>query len=583
MKKFNLAIFIYLIVNTGLLQAQYFTKISGSPVTSNPADSRSVNWIDVNNDNHIDLFISNGPSGGQNNSLYLNSGNGNFTQVLTDSIVLDNRSSDGATFADVNNDGNIDAFVVNWYNQNNLFYLSNGDGTFMKNNSQIVSNDQGYSETAAWGDYNNDGLLDLYVTNSAGIKKNYLYHNDGNNTFSKIIVGDHVNDANFSRNISWVDIDSDGDLDLFVTNENGQNENIYRNDGVNNFTKLTNGALLNDGGNTNSSSWADFDNDGDLDVFLANDFGFNSLFKNEGNFIFTKILNDTVAKTPARSFSSAWSDIDNDGDLDLFVTNSFATGTKLVNYFYINDGQGNFTRNNTDIVAKDSSWSYGCAFGDYDNDGFEDLSVATCRFNGIDFPDFLYHNNGNSNNWITLKLIGTSSNKSAIGAKVKIRSIINGNPVWQLREISSQSSYCGQNDIRIHFGLSNATAIDSLLIIWPLGLIEMYTNVSTNQFLTLIEGASTNGFYQNFISDESLKIYPIPTKKELILELANTEFKNGDKIEIFNKVGKKLMNHINLFGTKSIQISLPNYSPGIYTLVFQRNNLIFITKKIIIQ
>jgi hypothetical protein len=475
-----------------MLNAQYFTKITNTPLTSTPGDSRSVNWVDVNNDGYIDCFISNGPRGGQNNNLFLNTGNRNFTQVIKDSIALDGKPSDGATFADVDNDGDLDAFIVNWYNVNNLFYLNDGNGNFKRITAGDVVNDRGYSETAAFGDYDKDGFVDLYVTNSEGRKNNFLYRNNKKASFTKITTGAMVTDTSFSRCANWVDIDNDNDPDLFVTNENKQQENLYRNDGNGNFTKLTDGPLLNDGSNTTSASWADVDNDGDLDVFMTNDAGNNSFFKNNGNFNFTKIMEDVVARTFSHSFSSAWSDIDNDGDEDLFVTNSFSGKTRLLNYFYLNDGNGNFTRNTTDVIAKDTAWSYGCAFGDYDNDGFQDLAVATCRFDKTDDMDLLYHNNGNSNHWITLKLIGTKSNKAAIGARVYVKAMINGKSVSQMREISAQNGYCSQNDLRVHVGVSSATNIEEIKIVWPLGLIQTLTTIKADQFLEITEGKKSN-------------------------------------------------------------------------------------------
>ncbi len=470
------------------IHAQFFTKVTASAITSVSGDSRSVNWVDVNNDGYIDCFISNGPRGGQNNNLFLNTGKGDFTRVTNDSITLDGKPSDGATFADVDNDGDLDAFVVNWYNINNLFYVNDGKGNFKRVITGDFVNDRGYSETAAFGDYNKDGFVDLYVTNSEGRKNNFLYVNDKKGSFTKIVTGEMVTDTSYSRCVNWVDIDNDTDLDLFVTNENKQNENAYRNDGNGNFTKLTNGPLLNDGGNTTSASWADIDNDGDLDVFMTNDGGNNSLFKNNGNFNFTKIMEDVVAATPAHSFSSAWSDVDNDGDEDLFVTNSFSGKTRLLNYFYVNNGNGSFTRNTTDVIAMDTAWSYGCAFGDYDNDGFLDLAVATCRFGETDDEDLLYHNNGNTNHWISIKLTGTKSNKAAIGARVYVKTTINGKMSTQMREVSAQNGYCSQNDLRIHVGLNSSTLIEEIRIVWPLGLIQTFTNVKADQFLLITEG-----------------------------------------------------------------------------------------------
>ncbi|MFN0204224.1 MAG: FG-GAP-like repeat-containing protein [Bacteroidia bacterium] len=572
MQKLFLAFFLLFV---DLLHAQYFTKVTNTPITSNVGDSRSVNWIDANNDGFVDCFMSNGPSGGQNNMLFLNDGLGNFTSLTNDPIVMDNTPSDGATWADIDNDGDLDAFVVNWYGVNNLLYLNDGTGHFTQVLTGSLVNDGGYSETAAWGDYDKDGKVDLYVTNSDGTKKNFLYHNEGSATFTKISTGSMVTDAFFSRSVNWTDIDNDGNLDIFVTNEANQHENLYKNEGSGTFTKLNTGALLTNGGKTMSSSWGDYDNDGDLDVFLANNQGVNALFRNEGNFNFTKISNDTVTTTPAQSFSSAWSDIDNDGDLDLFVTNSF--GTQLKNFLYLNNGNGSFTRNSSDPVTAGLDWSYGCAFGDYDNDGFEDLAVATCRYNNADVPNLLFHNNGNNNHWITIKLIGTLSNTAAIGTKIRIKSTINGVPTWQMREISAQSSHCGQNDLRAHFGLGDATIIDSIKIEWASGLQESFTQINANQFISIIE--EYNSTYIPNAIQEALLIYPNPASDKIILNLKGKPFTTHDVISIIDSQGKKVV-EIPASQTETIEINLKQYvlSQGLYFIIVNGKNRFAVEK-----
>ncbi|MCD6068803.1 MAG: hypothetical protein K0S33_3629 [Bacteroidetes bacterium] len=576
--KRSIPVLAFLSVFSFAADAQYFTKITASPVVSDSADSRSVNWIDVNNDGFIDCFISNGPAAGQNNNLYLNNGAGNFTKVLTDIIVTDGETSDGATFADMDNDGDLDAFVANWYNHNNLMYTNNGNGTFTQITTGSQVNDLGYSETASWGDYDKDGLVDLYVSNSAGNRRNFLYHNDGGGNFTKILTGTIVTDNFFSRCTNWTDIDNDGDVDMFVTNENNQNENIYRNDGSGIFTKLTTGPLLTMGANTISGSWADYDNDGDLDVFLANDVNYNALFRNDDNFVFTKMSADTVCHTWSHSFSSAWSDVDNDGDQDLYVTNSFGS-TQLLNYFYLNNGDGTFSRNGTDAVVTDSSWSYGCAFGDYDNDGFEDLAVATCQYNGIDRPDLLFHNNGNSNHWITISLTGTISNRSAIGARIYIKATINGNDVWQMREITAQSSYCGQNDLRAHFGLGDATQIDSVKIVWPLGLREHYIGVNPDQFIGYVEGTGVGLQAKN--KKENIQIYPNPADGMVTIK-SGKEFTANDKVMILSMEGKVLA-EINAIGSKQISIDTKKYAmkSGVYHVMIVRGTEVSMEKLIV--
>lgn len=564
---------------TASAQDSYFSKITQGPIVTTDGDSRSVNWVDVNNDGFTDCFISNGPHEGQNNMLYMNNGDGNFTAVVNDTIVKDRAPSDGATFADMDNDGDLDAFVVNWYNVNNLLYTNDGFGHFTRISTGNPVNDAGYSETASWGDYDKDGKADLYVCNSAGDKRNFLYRNNGSGDFDRIITGSIVTDTRFSRCINWVDIDNDGDADAFVTNEENQDENIYRNDGGGSFTSLTAGPLLGNGGHTMSGSWADYDNDGDLDVFLANDRSCNALFRNDGDFNFVKAVTDTVSTTPSNSFSSAWSDIDNDGDLDLFVTNAFLASGMLTNFLYINNGNGTFSRNSTDPCTADSAWSYGCAFGDYDNDGFEDLAVATCRFGGTDRPDFLYHNEGNNNHWLTLTLKGTTGNASAIGARVYVKAAIQGTPVWQMRELSAQSAYCGQNDLRAHFGLGDAAMADSIKIVWPMGLIEYYTQVAADDFITYVEGPVTGIREQD--ETPGMVVYPNPATSWLTIT-PPSGFSHGDQVSIKTIDGRTLFQKpTGTSGQITIDTSKHAIAPGMYLLEIQHGNRLWVRHLVI--
>lgn len=552
--------------------AQTFTKITTGAVVDTPGDSRSVNWVDLNNDGLLDLFISNGKAGGQNNMLYLNTDGTNFTPVTNDPIVLDNKPSDGATFADCDNDGDLDAFVVNWYNnQDNLFYTNNGSAVFTPIIGIPMTTTIGYSETAAWGDYDNDGLLDLYVTRSgpniAG-RRNQLYHNDGNNTFSKILTVAPVTDAFTSRSVNWTDLDNDGDLDLFVTNEGttNNNENLYRNDGGGNFTKITDGPLVNNGGATMSSSWADYDNDGDLDVFLANDSAENALFRNDGNLVFTKITGDPVT-TASHSFSSAWSDIDNDGDLDLFVTNAFnPVAAPLNNFLYLNNGNGTFTKEEDGAPATDLSWSYGCAFGDYNNDGFEDLAVATTTFGGVDANDLLYQNNTNDNHWITIKLVGNTTNKSAIGTKVRLTATINGVSVTQLREISAQSSYCGQNDLRVHFGLGDGAIVNSISVEWLSGDVDNFSDVGTDQFITISQGQGILKVGSVEKRNSDFIIYPNPASDLLYIKAKDKALIAS--VKIYDLSGKLEMDVKN----SELAIDVSGLASGQYLVSIDSDN-----------
>ena len=398
--------------------------------------------------------------------------------------------------------------------------------------------DNGYSETSSWGDYNNDSYVDLYVSNSGGTKKNYLYKNNGDGTFLKIKEGDMVNDNDSTRSVNWVDYDSDGDADIFVTNEAYQHERLYRNNGDETFTSITDNALVNDGGSTMSSSWGDIDNDGDLDVFLANDQGNDALFRNDGDNVFTKLSIDIVCNNGGNSFGSNFADIDNDGDIDLFVTNAF-WGGPWNNFLYLNDGSGLFSVVTSDVTNTDLGWSFGNAFGDYDKDGDMYLLVANCY--GAAQNNALYKSETTGNNWLIVDCTGMVSNKSAIGVIVKVKAMINGEAVWQMRDISAQSGYCGQNMLPVHFGLGDATIVDSIIIQWPSGIVDEFEAVYAGQYLKVTEGETVTGIAEFTGAGFNLSITPNPTSSSVTLTYHLIKSENV-RLELFDSAGNRVTN-----------------------------------------
>jgi hypothetical protein len=322
----------------------------------------------------------------------------------------------------------------------------------------------------------------LYVCNSGGNLRNFLYQNNGDGTFTKLNQP-FLNEAFKSRNVDWVDFNNDGWQDIFVTNESNQNENLYLNNGDGTFTAASVPSLLQNGGSTAGSNWEDFDNDGDFDVLLVN-WGNqrNQLYINNGDGTFTKLNEAPFTTDISSSFGSSVGDIDNDGDLDIIISKAF-TSQKTANLLYINNNDGTFTKSN-DSAVQDSGWTYGVALGDYDNDGWLDLFEARC-FNANE-NNVLFHNNGGSNNWIVLNLEGIISNKSAIGAVVKLKSEISGSSVWQMRKVVGQNGYCGQN-LQVHFGLGDASQIDSLIVQWPSGIIQNVDGLNLNEYKNVIE------------------------------------------------------------------------------------------------
>src|SRR5210317_2078036 len=176
---------LFVIIAHSNINAQQFTKVNTGNIVNTPSGSRSCNFIDINNDDFQDILITNGKSGGENNMLYINNNGESFT-LIEGIVTNDGTPSDGASCADFDNDGNIDVFVVNWYNVDNLLYKNMGDVSFSKIDTGLIATEGGYSETASWGDADNDGFVDLYITNSAGNKTNILFKNTGTGFFEKI-------------------------------------------------------------------------------------------------------------------------------------------------------------------------------------------------------------------------------------------------------------------------------------------------------------------------------------------------------------------------------------------------------------
>ena len=210
-----------------------------------------------------------------------------------------------------------------------------------------------------------------------------------------------------------------------------------------------------------------------------------ALFSNDGRGNFTSVT--SAVNESGNSFGSQWGDMDNDGDLDLIVTNAFRT-SQWKNYVFLNDGSGGFTKVTTGSLVEDLGWNYGVALGDYDKDGDLDIAMAGC-YSASDY-NRLYRNETQGNKWIEIKLTGVTTNKSAIGSKVRIKATINGRSVWQLRDISAQTGYCGQNQLDAHFGLGNATTIDSVVVEWLSGRIDKFANIIPNRFYQITEGSN---------------------------------------------------------------------------------------------
>ena len=467
-----------------------FTKITTGNIATEGGASTACAWGDYDNDGWPDLFVNNRDA---RNFLYRNNRDGTFEKITTGHLVTNTTTHLAGVWADYDNDGFLDLLVVNGGccagNQRNFLYHNNGNGTFSQPSAatagSIVS-DMGGFHGCAWGDYDSDGFLDVFVANFTG--SNYLYRNVGGTNFGRIAAfGSGYAEA------AWADYDSDGYLDLLAIQHapsSGKKTLLYRNNSQGVLTPVTAGPIVAEGANSSGCSWADYDNDGLFDLFVSNiNLERNFFYRNKGDGTFDKITNRHPVNENAHTYGAVWGDYDNDGFLDLFVANG-AFGGPLDNSLFRNKGDGTFEKISAGSPSNDQGHSFGCAWADYDNDGFLDLFVSNDPTFAGTPPEknFLYRNNGNSNGWLKVRLVGTVSNRAGIGAKVKVKAMIAGQDRSQLQQIASSDGRTG-GSLEAHFGLGDATIIDTVRIEWPSGIVQELHGVSVKQQLIVTEPA----------------------------------------------------------------------------------------------
>ncbi|MGB8031339.1 MAG: CRTAC1 family protein [Terracidiphilus sp.] len=494
-----------------------------------------VALFDYNNDGLLDIFLTNGasiPSLDKSdpsywNRLYRNNGDGTFTDVTESAGLKGKCYSMGAAAADFDNDGFTDLYVAG-YNCNQLFH-NNGDGTFTDVTEKagvggaIPKYGKAWSVAAGWFDYNNDGLLDLFVVNylnydikSASLcaqeglpaycspvdflgTPNILYRNNGDGTFTDVSQQSHISDfVGKGMGLSFADYDADGFTDIFVSNDTFQNYLLHNNgDGTFSEVGLQAGVAYNAFGDAiagMSSDFRDLDNDGKPDIFETAMFGEGfPIYRNLGNGQFQDITG-AAGMTTLTSRLTAWGagvyDFDNDGYKDLFTANSDILDNSmqlahrpyaLPNGLFRN--KGNLTFEDLSLKAGPTfsvpAPHRGAAFGDLNNDGKIDIVVTV--LNGL--PEIMMNRTKNQNHWIIFNLVGVKSNRDGLGAKIKITT----DQGTQYNQATTAVGYNSSSDKRVHFGLGSASVIDKVEIAWPSGIMQILTNVKSDQILTVRE------------------------------------------------------------------------------------------------
>jgi hypothetical protein len=488
-------------------------------------------FLDYDNDGWMDIYLVNSgqcdfytPPKPLRNALYKNNRDGTFTDVTEKAGVGAGGFGMGVAVGDYDNDGFPDLFVTQY--GRSILYRNNGNGTFTDVTEKAGVGVQGWASQAVWFDYDNDGRLDLFVGQFAGFDKengcgissdgkrhyciprvfrsmpSWLFHNNGDGTFTDVSKESGIA-ASLGK--AWgavaTDVNNDGRMDLFVANDTiGNFLFINRGDGHFEESGLKADIAYSADGRARSGMGvdsADFDNDGWMDLFVANiDEEIFSLYHNNRNATF----DDQAMRLGvgmATRWMSGWGmkfiDYDNDGNLDLFLANGFpddlvedfSSRVKYQEPLLLFQNQGGKYSNVSDqsgpVFAKSFS-ARGMAVGDFNNDGGIDVLVAV----NDGAPILLRNNVGKANHWLGVTLVGTKSNRDAVGARLTYKS----GDLTRSRMKTSGGSFLSSHDPRMLLGLGKREKLDSLDVQWPQpgGEVEHFTDLPVNRYITIVEG-----------------------------------------------------------------------------------------------
>jgi hypothetical protein len=502
-----------------------------------------VAFYDYDNDGWLDIFLVNGsrlegfaPGQEPTSHLFKNNRDGTFTDITEKAGLKRSGWGQGVCVGDYDNDGFDDLFVT--YFGKNVLYHNNGNGTFtdVSEKAGVAGKKTRWGTGCAFVDYDRDGHLDLFVANYIALDlatapvpesgpclykgvmvacgppglagdSNILYHNNGDGTFTDVSEAAGIPQANgfYGLGVLTADFDNDGWPDIYVANDSTASA-MYQNKRNGKFVDvgMEAGCVLSADGKPQAGmgvSAADYDLDGNLDIVKTNFAGDTpSLYHNKGNWNFedATFTGGLGAHTQFLGWGCGFFDMDNDGWPDILICNGHVypeveqlrteAGYPQRKLLYRNLRNGHFEDVSLNAGAGLSTpyASRGCAFGDFDNDGDLDIVVNTIN----DYPQLIRCDSRLSNNWIKVKTIGTKSNRSGIGARLKCLTRVPGEdkPHSQIEEVRSGGSYISQNDLRVHFGIGKAEKIEMLEIRWPSGQVDTLKDVKPNQQIFVEEG-----------------------------------------------------------------------------------------------
>jgi Tol biopolymer transport system component len=474
----------------------FFNEVTSGVLTESHTASRGVAWGDYDKDGYPDLLVANTMN--NSNFLYKNNTNAKFNQVVEGEHVTSAGWTEGANWIDYDNDGDLDIFYTTQQDSKNELFKNNGDGNFKMVEAGDLTLNKSSSTAACWIDYDLDGDLDVYVVERDGANDK-LFNNQGNGKFTHVTQNLFPYEGGDGRTCSWGDINGDNYPELYVGNFLDKTAKeptkainfFYKNNQDGTFSTITNSIITVDMNLTYGSSFIDYDQDNDLDLFLTNISmnDKNILFQNDGlgNFTKTNTIISRTRNSPSKGHT--WGDFDNDGDLDLFISNG-TEGTEpeaIMNFLFLSNGFGDFELVNNSTIISTPNISAGTAWADYDVDGDLDLFLANWGNNTE--SNSLYENKLYGTHWIEILLKGNKSNSYGIGAKVELKMRINGEEKKLFRWLLPQTGYASQNEPIIHFGLGiNAPPkIEEIKVYWPSGEMTNLKGVATNKRIVIEE------------------------------------------------------------------------------------------------
>lgn len=440
---------------------------------------------DYDNDGDIDIYLANnnGPS-----TLFENQGSAIFSDVSITSRISQGATHLGALFFDFDNDGFKDFFVTGWYFHPNAFYKNNGNKTFANYSMEVGltdENDSTLSLVAA--DFDNDGYLDLYQGQDGA---NVLLRNSSEGSFIDYSMTSGTTDNYIAHGMAVFDYDNDGDQDIYIANSRGGEDHyeikswpnvLYQNNGDATFKNVTDSVGVGCAANSKGVCVGDYDNDGDFDLYVANDDSANVLFRNNGNGTFSDVTSLAGVAKPAGAHGCQFVDFDNDGDLDLYVSGSSYIPEKHnhsmqkdhPNVLYRNNGDGTF-RNITRYsgIEGNIEQTPHILVADFNNDGYPDVHAGNAiRPRQKNARNNFFQNRCRGNNYLHLKLTGTKSNRDAIGARIHVKA--GDLSMW--RYINYGYGFGASHSEIAYFGLGKNSRIDSVTIFWPSGIKQILT------------------------------------------------------------------------------------------------------------